>query len=109
MLDAGGAELPPERVGARLGIAVVGEKLAADELVEKRRDLVGGFGVRRELADKLGAGVLPPREERDRALAQREVLLQVSSPRCEGARPLRGAPSCSPGSGQAMPAASASS
>jgi hypothetical protein len=68
-------------VHARLGIAVVGEELAADEIVEQRRDLAGVLSVWRELASELGTGVLPPREERDRALTQREGLLQVTPPR----------------------------
>jgi hypothetical protein len=68
-------------VHARLGVAVVGEEFAANELVEQRRDLAGVVGVRRELATELGAGVLPPREERDRALTQRAGLLQVTPPR----------------------------
>jgi len=71
-------------VHARLGIAVVGKELAADEIVEQRDDLAGVVGVRRELASELGAGVLPPREERDRALTQREGLLQVTPPRPRG-------------------------
>jgi hypothetical protein len=71
-------------VHARLGIAVVGEEFAADEIVEQRRDLAGVLSVRLELASELGAGVLPPREERDRALTQREGLLQVTPPRPRG-------------------------
>jgi len=84
VLDARRAELPCQRVRARLGIAVVGEQFAADEIVEQRRDLAGIVGMRLELALELGAGVLPPREERDRALTQREGLLQVTPPRPRG-------------------------
>jgi hypothetical protein len=84
VLDARRAELPCQRVRARLRVAIVGEELAADEIVEQRRDLAGVVGVRRELASELGAGVLPPREERNRALTQREGLLQVTPPRPRG-------------------------
>jgi hypothetical protein len=67
--DARSAELAAERVGARLGVALVGEELAAGEIVEERLDLARVFRVRRELARELGAGVLSPGEQRDRAAA----------------------------------------
>jgi hypothetical protein len=84
VLDARRAELPRQRMRARLRIAIVGEELAENKIGEQRRDLVAVVGVRRELASELGAGVLPPREERDRALTQREGLLQVTPPQPRG-------------------------
>jgi hypothetical protein len=66
-------------VHARLGIAVVGKELAADEIVEQRGDLAGVVGVRRELASELGAGVFCRARSADRALTQREGLLRSRS------------------------------
>jgi hypothetical protein len=46
-------ELRRERVGTRVRIAIVGEELAADEIIEERFDLAGILGAARQLAREL--------------------------------------------------------
>src|SRR5438874_8800610 len=67
LADLRRAVLARERVRARLGIALIGELLAARELGEHRLQGFGGVGVRRELACQLRARMLAPHQVSERA------------------------------------------
>ncbi len=50
-------------MGARFGVALVGQELAPRKVVHQRFEIVPGSDVSRELATELAATVLAPREE----------------------------------------------
>jgi len=61
-------------VSARFRVALVGQEFPPQQVFEQRLEIVLGPDVRRELAAKLGAAVLPPREQLQGPLAQRRLL-----------------------------------
>src|SRR6185503_8012522 len=65
--NARDAEFARERVGARFGHPVLGQELSPDELVEQEFEGFGRFGVLGEFPDELGATVIAPHEQPERA------------------------------------------
>ena len=57
----------------RLGEALVRQQPRRSQFVEQRLELRGAIGVRGELAGQLGATVLAPREQAQRARLQRRA------------------------------------
>lgn len=71
--DRGHAEALGAPMHERLGEALVRQQPRRDQRVEQLIELRGAFGVRGKLAGQLGAAVLAPREQAQRARLQRRA------------------------------------